>query len=40
MDDFASATMLRLLLRAMAAHGLAPPLPQPDAARVRRQLGI
>jgi hypothetical protein len=37
MDDFASATMLRLLLRAMAAHGLAPPLPQPDAARVPLQ---
>ena len=34
MDDFASAAMLRLLLRAMAAHGLPPPLPQPEAARV------
>ncbi len=34
MDDFASASMLRLLLRAMAAHGLPLPLPQPGAARV------
>lgn len=34
MDDFASASMLRLLLRAMAAQGLPPPLPVPDAARV------
>lgn len=35
MDDFASASMLRLLLRAMAAHGLAPPpLPLSDGARV------
>jgi AraC-like DNA-binding protein len=34
MDDFASASMLRLLLRAMAAHGLEPPLPLPDAAHV------
>jgi AraC-like DNA-binding protein/predicted small lipoprotein YifL len=34
MNDFASASMLRLLLRAMAAHGLTPPLPLPDAARV------
>jgi AraC-like DNA-binding protein len=33
MDDFASASMLRLLLRAMAARGLPPPLPLPDAAR-------
>jgi AraC-like DNA-binding protein len=37
MDDFASASMLRLLLRAMAAHGLPPPLPLPGAARVPLQ---
>ncbi|MGR4871500.1 helix-turn-helix transcriptional regulator [Variovorax sp. LARHSF232] len=37
MDDFASASMLRLLLRAMAEAGLAPPLPLPDAARVPLQ---
>lgn len=34
MDDFASAGMLRLLLRAMAEAGLSPPLALPDAARV------
>lgn len=32
--DFASATMLRLLLRGMAAQGLSPPLPPPEGARV------
>lgn len=37
MDDFASASMLRLLLRAMAAHGLAPPLPLPAGAHVPLQ---
>ena len=30
MPDFASAAMVRLLVRAMAAHGLAPPSPPPD----------
>lgn len=30
MQDFASAAMVRLLLRAMAAHGLTPPPPPPD----------
>jgi AraC-like DNA-binding protein len=33
-DNFASAGMLRLLLRAMAAEGLTPPLPLPEGARV------
>lgn len=33
-ENFASAGMLRLLLRAMAAEGLTPPLPLPDGARV------
>lgn len=33
-NDFASATMLRLLLRGMAAQGLSPPLPPPEGARV------
>jgi AraC-like DNA-binding protein len=37
MDDFASASMLRLLLRAMAADGLAAPLPLPDGAHVPLQ---
>ncbi len=37
MDDFTSAGMLRLLLRAMAEEGLAPPLPLPDGARVPLQ---
>lgn len=31
MQDFASAAMVRLLVRAMAAHGLAPPPPPPAA---------
>lgn len=35
--DFASATMLRLLLRGMAAQGLNPPLPLPEGARVAHQ---
>lgn len=35
--DFASATMLRLLLRGMAARGLRPPLPLPGDARVAHQ---
>ncbi|MFN4119187.1 helix-turn-helix transcriptional regulator [Acidovorax sp.] len=30
MQDFASAAMVRLLVRAMAAHGLVPPPPPPD----------
>jgi AraC-like DNA-binding protein len=37
MEDFASASMLRLLLRAMAAEGMQPPLPEPGGARVPRQ---
>lgn len=37
MNDFASASMVRLLLRAMAAHGLPPPLPRPHDARVPLQ---
>jgi hypothetical protein len=37
MDDFASASMVRLLRRAMAAEGLAPAPPLPDAARVPLQ---
>ncbi len=35
--DFASATMLRLLLRGMAARGLSTPLPLPEGARVAHQ---
>lgn len=31
MQDFASAAMVRLLVRAMAAHGLVPPPPPPGA---------
>ena len=40
MQDFASAAMVRLLVRAMAAHGLVPPPPPPGAdglAAIRRR---